>query len=172
MALKDIANAYGIVGALESSVILQCFDRIDQAHIHRMEALNDQMIADVGNDNFGSYYEKNLAFHDVCLELSDNTTLKKLILPVKQRLYDFPRKSYLQEWEMRNCREHLPFIERIKKGDREGAARVLSDVHWSYEAQETYIRKFHFLVAEEIRGRKCNRCFECRFSRITTAGSI
>ena len=158
MTLKDVENAYGIVGALESSVILQVFDRIGPEHIARMEALNDQMIADVGRDDFRSYYEKNLSFHDVCLELSDNTTLKKVILPIKQRLYDFPRKSYIQEWELRNCWEHLQFIDLIKKGDREGAAKLLTDVHWSYEAQEAYIRKFHSLVAEEIRGRKCRLC--------------
>ena len=158
MTLRDVENAYGIVGALEASVILKEFNRIEASHLERMEALNDQMIADVGRDDFRSYYEKNLSFHDVCLELSDNTTLKKVILPIKQRLYDFPRKSYIQEWELRNCWEHLQFIDLIKKGDREGAAKLLTDVHWSYEAQEAYIRKFHSLVAEEIRGRKCRLC--------------
>ncbi len=157
ITLRDVRNAYEIVGALESSVILDCFDRIEDSHIRRMEEVNDQMIADIGHNDFGDYYTANLEFHDIYLALSDNDTLRKMILPIKQRLYDFPRKSYINEWELRNCWEHVQFIDAVKKGDRLEAARLVRDVHWSYSVQESFIRKFHSLVVEEIKVQRRRR---------------
>ncbi len=157
LSLQDVKNAYGIAGALEGAVITECFDRIDPECVGRLESLNEKMRADIMSGEFGEFYETNLAFHSVFLELSDNTALKNLLVPLKQRLYDFPRKSYIAEWETRNCDEHEEFIGLIKKGDREGAARIMKDVHWSYEVQEAYIREFHSLATEEIEVERSTR---------------
>ena len=150
LTLQDVKNAYAIAGALEASVIVDCFDLIESAHIEQMQTLNDRMLADIESGDFSGYYETNLAFHDVYLELSDNAALQRLLLPIKQRLYDFPRKSYIREWELRNCKEHEQFIEMLKSGDRMGAANLMKDVHWSYGVQKEYIKAFHLLATEEI----------------------
>jgi DNA-binding GntR family transcriptional regulator len=67
----------------------------------------------------------------------------QLIMPFKQRLYDFPRRGYIKEWEMNNCEEHFQFIELVKKKDRMAAASMMRDVHWSYAVQEKYILQFY-----------------------------
>lgn len=157
LTLLDVKNAYGIAGALEASVIIDCFDRIDGSRILMMEELNAKMRASIKSGDFSDFYETNLAFHEVYLSLSDNSALRRLLVPLKQRLYDFPRKSYLEEWEARNCNEHEQFIDLIKKGDPEGAARLMKEVHWSYKVQEEYIRKFHTMAAEEIKGERSSR---------------
>lgn len=157
LSLQDVKNAYGIAGALESAVLLDCFDRIGKIEIARMEELNAQMRADIEKEDFSTFYETNLAFHNVFVTLSDNMPLRKLLSPIKRRLYDFPRQTFLAEWELRNCKEHEEFIGLIREGDREGAARLMRDVHWSYEVQEEYIRKFHFLMAEEIEEHRSGR---------------
>ena len=150
LSLQDVKNAYAIAGALEASVIMDCFHLISPAHIAEMQALNERMLADIESGDFSHYYESNLAFHNVYLELSDNEALQRLLLPLKQRLYDFPRKSYIREWELRNCKEHEQFIEMIKTGQRMEAANLMKDVHWSYHVQKEYIRAFHLLATEEI----------------------
>jgi DNA-binding GntR family transcriptional regulator len=109
------------------------------------------MRTSVIEEDFGRYYQLNLAFHDVYLELSDNQELKRTIDPIKQRLYDFPRRSYLKDWELHNCDEHQQFIDLVRKGDRDGAAGMMRDVHWSYEVQEKYIVRFYSRVGERIR---------------------
>jgi DNA-binding GntR family transcriptional regulator len=146
LSLQEIKDYYEIVGALESSVILNEFDKFNGSHISRMEKLNAKQKAALENEDFDNYYKLNLDFHNIFNNLSENKSLMRLITPFKQRLYDFPRRGYLKEWELNNCDEHNQFIELVKEKDREGAARMMRDVHWSYAVQEKYILKFYEIV--------------------------
>jgi DNA-binding GntR family transcriptional regulator len=143
MTLQEIKDSYEIVGALEGSVILNVFDRIGKSYISRLEKINAKQIKALDRKEYGSYYKLNLDFHNVFLDLSENKSLKSIVAPYKQRLYDFPRRGYIKEWELNNCKEHDQFIELIKKKDRRGAAIIMKDVHWSFKVQEKHIRQFY-----------------------------
>lgn len=148
--VRDVKNYYDIIGALEASVILDVFDNIGPNHIMEMERLNGVQRDAVLTGDFTDYYQANLDFHEVYLKLTDNSFLRELILPMKQRLYDFPRRSYIIEWELTNLDEHEHFIQCIKNNDKMGAAKVMRDIHWSFKVQEKNIRKFYKAVAEQI----------------------
>ena len=94
LTLDEIKDAYEIVGALEGSVILSAFDKIKASHITQMEKLNSAQLDALEREDYDSYYKSNLAFHGVFLNLSENKTLLQMITPLKQRLYDFPRRGY------------------------------------------------------------------------------
>jgi DNA-binding GntR family transcriptional regulator len=143
LSLDDVREFYDILGALEASVVLDVFHQITPDHIAEMKRLNREQVVALEQEDHGRYYQLNLDFHGVFLELCNNRTLLRLITPLKQRLYDFPRNRYNVDWEMRNCSEHDLFIEFIEAGDREGAARFLKYRHWSYTFQEKHIREFH-----------------------------
>jgi DNA-binding GntR family transcriptional regulator len=143
LTLQEIKDSYEIVGALEGSIILNNFDKIDRYHISRMEKLNTRQIKAVNRKEYDDYYKLNLEFHNVFLDLSENKSLKSIVRPYKQRLYDFPRRGYIEEWELNNCKEHDQFIGLIKKKDRAGASEFLRGVHWSFLVQEKYIRQFY-----------------------------
>ena len=143
LTLQEIKDSYEIVGALEASVIMNEFDKITATHISQMEKLNTDQKAALENEDYDKYYRLNLDFHNIFNSLSDNKTLMQLIMPFKQRLYDFPRRGYIREWEMNNCDEHHQFIELVKKKDRMRAANLMRDVHWSYAVQEKYILQFY-----------------------------
>lgn len=143
LTLEDVREFYDILGALEASVVLDVFHQISPDHIRNMKQLNQDQRAALDSEDYGSYYRLNLEFHGVFLDLYHNQTLMRLITPLKQRLYDFPRHRYNVEWEKRNCAEHDTFIEFIEAGDREGAARFMKHRHWSYTFQEKQIRQFH-----------------------------
>ncbi len=143
LTLQEIKDSYQIVGALEGSVILSEFDKITAAHISQMEKLNAEQKSALESEDYEKYYSLNLDFHNIFNSLSDNQTLMQLITPFKQRLYDFPRRGYIKEWEINNCDEHHQFIELVKKKDRNGAAGIMRDVHWSYTVQEKYILQFY-----------------------------
>ncbi len=148
LTLRDVKNAYELIGSLEATVVLNCFDQIGKEHIAKLEELNAKMLEQIEADNFECYFKSNLAFHNVFMDLSDNNLIKKAILPVKQRLYEFPTNVYISEWEKGNCGEHQQFIDCLKKNDPEGAASVLKDIHWSYEVQKDFILQFHTLRGE------------------------
>lgn len=149
LTLRDIKNIYEILGALESSVIAAVFHEFDQDRIDRMERINEEYRDVILAGDSEGIYRSNLSFHDSFLELSDNPQLQDLIYPLKQRLYDFPRRAYIAEWELRNAQEHQQLIDHIKKGDRDAAAGIMKDVHWSYAVHEKFIREFYALAIKE-----------------------
>ena len=83
--------------------------------------------------------------------------LKPIIAPMKQRLYDFPRRGYIKEWEQANCLDHDRLIGAFETGNRESAVQVWQDVHWSFDVQEDYIRRFYFPDARKPVGPEAGR---------------
>jgi DNA-binding GntR family transcriptional regulator len=154
LTLEEIIEVLEIVGALESAVIVSVFDQIKTAHLKQMERLNQRMRKQLESDRFDrfdqEFYRLNIAFHDVFLNLSKNKSLHEIIMPIKQRLYDFPRPSYIREWELINCDEHDRLIDLIKTGEKEKAASLWRDEHWSFSAHEAFIREFYSLGNKEI----------------------
>ena len=153
LRLQDVKDFYQICGALEGDVVKAVFDRFNGSHIAVMRQLNSEMRAAIQRDEFDLMYSLNLRFHDVFLNLSDNQSIRPILMPLKQRLYDFQRRPYVKEWELRNSDEHDRFIDAIKMGQMDEAVHVLRDVHWSFQIQEDYIRTFHQHEAE-LNGRK------------------
>ena len=144
VSLDDVRHSYEIVGALEAAVIFAVFDQIENTHIEKMKLNNINLKAALEGDDFQSYYLLNIAFHHVFLDLSDNKMLQRIIMPIRQRLYDFPRRRYIKEWELRNCGDHDDLIDAIERGDRNAAVNVWRDVHWSFTGYESYTRQFYF----------------------------
>ena len=141
--IHDVKNAYEAIGLVEAFIVTSCIDKITPRHIEELEELNETIISDIKKEDFSRLFSTNLQFHNVYLEISDNEPLKKFILPIKHRLYDFPRQNYISEWELNNCEEHRQFINRLKQGDGEAAARILKDEHWSFEYQQAFIYSFY-----------------------------
>lgn len=147
MSLDEIRHILEIVGALESAVVRAVADRLNGAQLDRMQQLNARMrscLRDNPGDTFDTqYYQLNIEFHNIFLDISDNAALKQMLTIMKQRLYDFPRLAYIKEWESINCDEHDDFIELLRKGQKDEAARLWRDNHWGFDCHEKYIREFY-----------------------------
>jgi len=147
LQLQDVKHAYDAIGMVEASIVLSCFHKIKPTHITKLEKLNQIMISDIEKNNFKRLFKTNLEFHDVYINLSGNELLKKFLLPIKHRLYDFPRHNYDSEWEMSNSIEHQRFIDYLKSGNSKKAAETMQDNHWSFEYQERFIKKFYGMAS-------------------------
>ena len=147
LRLQDVKDAYDIVGALEAAVVIDVCSRLDSGRLDSMTAVNAAMKALLARDDFDNHYAAffglNVDFHNRFLDLSENRQIKKIVLPFKQRLYDFPRRRFIREWEQRNCREHDELVELIRAGDGKGAADLLRNRHWSFSYCEDFIRQFY-----------------------------
>lgn len=147
--LDDVRHLYEIVGALEGAALLSAFELLSPGDLGRMRALNAGMEAALDGSDFDAYYERNLAFHGVFLERSDNRELRRTVRVCKQRLYDFPReRAFVPEWERRSTREHAALLDLLESRDARGAADFLRDVHWSFEVQKPFLLRYHHLEAE------------------------
>lgn len=140
----DIRHAYEIVGSLEASVVLDHFHRFDADAIAALERENALMREALDRDDFETFYDHNLTFHDVYLSFTDNDSLVKIVMNYKHRLYDFPRRTgFVKEWEVRSTGEHERFIELVGMNDAKGAAEYIRDVHWSFKVQEPFIKSYY-----------------------------
>jgi len=144
LSLDDIRDCYQIIGALESSAIIQSSGKITSADIKRMEVLNREMVEALAKQNFDQFYKKNLEFHQTYIELCQNKVLGRIVNNLKKRLYDFPRrKRWIKEWEESSIKEHQKLVSLLQSGDIAGAAVYIHDVHWSFQVQEKFIKQYY-----------------------------
>ena len=123
--LAGIRDIYQIIGALEASVVERMALRFRVSDADRMDGFREAMSSSLAADDFDAYYSANLAFHDVYLDLSDNEDLVRHVRTLKERLYDFPRRSqYVKEWELDSTAEHAEITARLRSGDFKGGGRL------------------------------------------------
>ena len=143
LVYQELKDYYEILGSLEAGIVLSVFEQFSVENIEEMKASNAEQEKALVDEEFDRYYQLNLDFHDIFLKQSDNLTLREYIMPLKQRLYDFPRQKYWKEWEQVNLDEHCRFIASIEKGDKQGAASIIKDEHWGWKKHEPYFIKFY-----------------------------
>lgn len=149
LSLDDIRDLYEIIGSLEGAVLFLAKDALAPEAIARMGELNAGMSRALDGEDWDGFYRLNLEFHGVFLACSRNATLLRTIDLAKKRLYDFPKKKgLLTEWERASVIEHAGIVERLAAGDFRAAAEFVRDVHWSFDVQEHFIRRYY-----EIPGR-------------------
>jgi len=144
LTLEDIKNAYEIIGALESLAILKAGPRLTEKDFANMARLIENMRKAIARDDFDSYYERNLDFHNIYLNHCSNPELIRIVTTLKKRLYDFPRQStFIKEWEESSIEEHENLLSLLRQRKYEEAARYIRDVHWSFEVQKKFILQYY-----------------------------
>ena len=98
----------------------------------------------IAGGDFDTYYEKNLAFHNTFVGLCGNARLVTLVHNLKKRLYDFPRaQGFVKEWEEASIGEHQALVDLLRAGRSQEAAAHIRDVHWSFQVQERFVRRYY-----------------------------
>jgi DNA-binding GntR family transcriptional regulator len=144
LPLDEIREFYQVIGALESSALTTAFPGLGPDGVKKMDLLNRQMQKAIDAGDFDLFYERNLFFHDVFIGLCGNNNLKRIVDNLKKRLYDFPQKrQWIKEWEESSIREHQEIVDFLASGDPQSATLFLRDVHWSFDVQEKFIRKYY-----------------------------
>jgi len=144
LTVQDIKDYYEILGALESVAIVSVSNKFGESEAKKMQQLNEAMNKAINKDDFDQFYERNLEFHNVYIDLSGNRVLKKMTDTLKKRLYDFPRRAgFIKEWEVASIKEHKELTELLSERKFMDAAIFVRDVHWSFQVQEKYIRKYY-----------------------------
>jgi len=143
LSLEDVANAYQILGGLESVALEQAFHRLGPSHLEEMERINAELLHRLQKGLFDEYYALNNELHNIFIDVAANASLKRIVTSLKQRLYDFPLRPYIVEWEKENLREHDRLIVSIEKGNIRAAMDILRYEHWNFELHQEGIKTFY-----------------------------
>jgi DNA-binding GntR family transcriptional regulator len=144
LELEDIRYLYEVVAALEAALIDTIFEKFDRSHLSLMEKLNADMRSTIESGDYVAYDKPHWDFHNLFTELSGSALVQRLITPIRQRLWDFPRRRNHQQWELMACDEHQQITEAIQSGNRSEAVRVVKDLHWNFAYNERFIRWVYF----------------------------
>lgn len=137
LTVQEVKDIYELLGGLESRLLLSVFDKIGKSELDRLKRINEEMLEALSNNKF-NYYERNLAFHEVFIKLSENQQMINTIRIFKQRLYEFPEKEFGGKWKKINYKEHKKFIRLLEKNQIKAAAEYLRDVHWQFKYPESF----------------------------------
>jgi DNA-binding GntR family transcriptional regulator len=126
---QDIEDIYEMLGALDSRGLLAVFDHIGPQETEQMKKINQEMMANIADENFSRYWDLNTAFHNVYLNLCSNKPLLNQVNIIRQRLFEFGKKDWSRKMREMNYAEHQTMIELIEKGNPVEAADFMRDVH-------------------------------------------
>lgn len=144
LELSDVRNIYQLIGALEATALLEVSTVLNESYVEGMQLLNEEMDELLGQENFADYQQKNLSFHKVYLDLSQNAELKHRVEILKQRLYDFPRIDRLNpEWERDDLKDHRKIVQLLRAKDFVCAAHHIQYVHWSFEVKRPFTIQYY-----------------------------
>ena len=142
---EDIQHLYGIIGTIEGTLIANGFENYTPEILGQMDELNKRMKRYIQEGDLGSYSSLHYQFHQFFIAMAPNLFAERILRPIKNRLWDFPQKSFSQQWEMDACDEHDLIIDAIRERDCEKAVSCLKDVHWSFEYNKKHILAVYYL---------------------------
>ncbi len=148
-----LKSAYQIIGSIEADCINEVFSKLTAYHVRQFEASNERQWELLRQNNFVEYYDENIRFHGIFLSMSENILLEQTLIPLRRRLYDFPRRQYSYEWESMNLMTHQRFIDSVRLGNREAAVSIFRTEHWSYDIHKKYFRLYYNFDIAGPRGR-------------------
>ncbi len=145
LELEDFPFLYEIMGGLEYTVIAASMDAYTPEILGEMRRLNMVMENGVLAGDMALYDSAHYAFHEIFFEVSPNVFAKRILTPIKNRLWDFPRKNFVREWYLAAIAEHMLLVEAIESRSRKKLMHILKERHWDFHYNEIHIRKVYNL---------------------------
>ena len=145
LELADFPFLYEIMGGLEYTVIAASMEAYTPAIVAEMRRLNAEMKEAILGGDMSVYDSTHYAFHEIFFEVSPNIVAKRILTPIKNRLWDFPRKNFVQDWYLAAVTEHRLIVDAIEARSREKLMHVLKELHWDFKYNERHIRKVYNL---------------------------
>ncbi|HAA46924.1 MAG TPA: GntR family transcriptional regulator [Synergistaceae bacterium] len=151
LTLTRIRQMYRVIGALEAAALEDVYQSLTEGDIERLQDLNRKMREDLEKGEMEEYMSLNRTFHNTWLGRCGNEELFRIAQLMKDRLYEFPRNvDLVPEWEEVSMAEHETIVECLLQKDLEGAVYYLRDVHWCFNTQEAFVRKYYAKHLERL----------------------
>lgn len=123
---RDFLEAYQVREALESMAVRLAVPIMTPERFTVLESAQAQMVRSAGRDDFGGFFDGNVAFHEAWIEASGNAKLLDIYRRLMAQLVVYRRPSaYLRGGLDQSIREHDEIITAARAGDAELAASLM-----------------------------------------------
>lgn len=133
LELSDFNLLYSIIGTIECTLIEESISDYSKPIIKHMRDLNQAMKEDIEQHRMSDYDKHHYEFHEIFMNRRQNIFARRILNPIKSRLWDFPRKNFLFDWYIKAIGEHEQIICAIEKRDIPSLEHIVKDVHWGYD---------------------------------------
>ena len=147
LELEDFSYLFAMIGTIEYTAIINSLDLYTPEIIDKLENLNKLMQEAIDEGEITLYDKHHYAFHAVFFDISPSIFAERILSPIKNRLWDFPRKNFYRKWYLIAVKEHALIIESLREKNKEKIHKAIIDVHWGYEHNEEFIIKEYNLNA-------------------------
>lgn len=145
LELEDIHYLYEVIGAIESTLITNGFHNYTPEVLDQMEAWNKEMQEHIMKGDLRAYDRPHYQYHETLIMMAPNKFAERILHPIKNRLWDIPKKSFPQQWYLDACSEHQVVIDALREKDLEKAVSTQKNVHWGFEFNKKYIQMAYYL---------------------------
>lgn len=140
---EDFPFLYGTIGTLESLLITSSINTYTASDLNYLYAKNDEMEKALNEGDMILYDKCHYEFHNVFIEHGKNRFAERIITPIKNRLWDFPRKNFIKEWYQNAIKEHTQIVDSIKEKNAAKLEYIIKQIHWGTDYNLHYIKKVY-----------------------------
>ena len=142
--MKDVENYYGVLGMIEEEALKTAIFYVTKEHCSIMREINKKIRESTLREAFADHRALNKTFHNVYLNLSENTYLPSLWNNITPRLYYCPTTIVQRtEWDQICCDQHENLIDALEKKDLKEAIHWMRDEHWGFKKQKKYLEEYY-----------------------------
>lgn len=135
LSIKDAQELYEIIGILDGRIAYNAVDSISEDDLNNMQFLAESMDIAIDRGLSTKYYELQMQFHNIYVNLCSNKSMVSLLNNMKNR---FLRKYYIfdnPEKELKILKEtnlqHYEIIKLFREKKKEELEAYIRDVHWA-----------------------------------------
>ena len=144
LEMEDIQYLYEVIGAIEGVLIFKGFSNYTDDILDQMEECNRQMTKHIQNNDLQAYDPLHYRFHQVFVLMARNMFAERILIPIKSRLWDYPKKSFPMQWYLDACTEHQSILDALREKNVDKAVSYLKHIHWDFEFNKNYIQKTYY----------------------------
>lgn len=138
---EDFPFLYGTIGTIEALLIAGSIEDYTPEHLEYLYTKNEEMQNALDEEDMVTYDKCHYEFHAVFIELGKNVFAERIITPIKNRLWDFPRKNFNKEWYQNAIKEHGQIVDSIKEKNIAKLDYIIKQIHWGIDYNLHYIKK-------------------------------
>jgi DNA-binding GntR family transcriptional regulator len=135
LTVKDIVDVLEVRAALDGLATELAAQHIQQEHLRQLENIHRQYVAALQKENLAAAIKKDVEFHEVIYNASENAKLMNVAGNLREQIYRF-RVLYMKDFSNASdvLEEHRNILKALEEQDQERAG-LLAKEHIIHQQQ-------------------------------------